>query len=197
MPINQQNIADRLYNAVLLPLDNQLRVDEQAFRRFLRYFLAQPRFVEQGGLCINPEAGEIFYLTRAEKRRVLEIAMEEARLWVQKGRLVYHKLTTLSAMATAGLTSGWLLLADGEELSYDTLVIATGAHARKLPGQPSHPRIHLLRTLDDSIALRGPPCRSSTTSNLRRRRSADSRRSSRTRVHPRRCGTTMTSLRSG
>ena len=31
-----------------------------------------------GGLCINPEAGEIFYLTREEKRRVLEIAMEEA-----------------------------------------------------------------------------------------------------------------------
>jgi hypothetical protein len=44
------------------------------------------------------------------------IAMEEARLWVQKGRLVYHKLTTLSAMATAGVTSGWLLLASGEEL---------------------------------------------------------------------------------
>jgi hypothetical protein len=44
------------------------------------------------------------------------IAMEEARLWVQKGRLVYHKLTTLSAMATEGVTSGWLLLADGEEM---------------------------------------------------------------------------------
>ncbi len=44
------------------------------------------------------------------------IAMEEARLWIQKGRLVYHKLTTLSAMATEGVTSGWLLLASGEEL---------------------------------------------------------------------------------
>jgi hypothetical protein len=43
------------------------------------------------------------------------IAAEEARLWVQKGRLVYHKLTTLSAMATEGVTSGWLLLADGED----------------------------------------------------------------------------------
>ena len=37
------------------------------------------RFASVGGLCINPEAGEIFYLTRAEKRRVLEIAMEEAQ----------------------------------------------------------------------------------------------------------------------
>lgn len=46
---------------------------------------------------------------------VENMAMEEARLWVQKGRLIYHKLTTLSAMATEGVTSGWLLLADGEE----------------------------------------------------------------------------------
>jgi len=78
MAPQQSTIADRLYCAVLLPLDQKLRIDEQAYRRFLRYFLDQPSFVEQGGLCINPEAGEIFYLTRAEKRRVLEIAMEEA-----------------------------------------------------------------------------------------------------------------------
>ena len=34
--------------------------------------------MKEGGLCVNPEAAEIFYLTRAEKRRVLEISMEEA-----------------------------------------------------------------------------------------------------------------------
>jgi hypothetical protein len=45
-----------------------------------------------------------------------EIAVEEARLWVQKGRLVYHKLTTLSAMATEGVTSGWVVLNSGDEL---------------------------------------------------------------------------------
>jgi Mg-chelatase subunit ChlD len=44
------------------------------------------------------------------------IAGEEARLWVQKGRLVYHKLTTLSAMATEGVTSGWQVLESGEEI---------------------------------------------------------------------------------
>lgn len=71
-------IADRLYTAVLLPYDRDLRIDEQAYRRFIRYYLSEPRFLRQGGLCINPEAGEIFYLTREEKRRVLEIAMEEA-----------------------------------------------------------------------------------------------------------------------
>ena len=45
-----------------------------------------------------------------------EIAGEEARLWIQRGRLVYHKLTTLSAMATTGVQSGWLFLEDGEEI---------------------------------------------------------------------------------
>jgi serine/threonine protein kinase len=34
----------------------------------------------------------------------------------EKGRLVYHKLTTLSAMATEGVTSGWEFLQSGEEM---------------------------------------------------------------------------------
>ncbi|HTO52591.1 MAG TPA: FAD-dependent oxidoreductase [Myxococcota bacterium] len=38
--------------------------------------------------------------------------------------------------------------------SFDALVIATGAVPRRLPGQPELPGIHLLRTLDDSLALR-------------------------------------------
>jgi hypothetical protein len=45
-----------------------------------------------------------------------EIGNEEARIWVQKKRLVYHKLTTLSAMATEGMVSGWVFLDNGEEL---------------------------------------------------------------------------------
>jgi 4-hydroxy-tetrahydrodipicolinate synthase len=71
-------IGDHLYVAVLLPYDRALKVDEPAYRRFLQHFLKNERFARMGGgLCINPEAGEIFYLTRQEKRRVLEIAMEE------------------------------------------------------------------------------------------------------------------------
>ncbi len=73
-----KTVADHLFVAVLLPYDRALKVDEAAYRRFLRHFLDNERFVRMGGgLCINPEAGEIFYLTREEKRRVLEIAMEE------------------------------------------------------------------------------------------------------------------------
>jgi hypothetical protein len=44
------------------------------------------------------------------------IAAEEARVWIQRGRLVYHKLTTLSAMATEGVTAGWQFLNDGDEM---------------------------------------------------------------------------------
>ncbi len=44
------------------------------------------------------------------------IAAEEARIWVQRGRLVYHKLTTLSAMASEGVTAGWQFLDDGDEI---------------------------------------------------------------------------------
>jgi dihydrodipicolinate synthase/N-acetylneuraminate lyase len=74
-----KTIGDNLYVAALLPFDRHMKIDEAAYRRFLQYFIKNEKFVRAGGgLCINPEAGEIFYLTRQEKRRVLEIAMEEA-----------------------------------------------------------------------------------------------------------------------
>lgn len=43
---------------------------------------------------------------------------------------------------------------DGDTLGYDGLVIATGAHPRTLPGWPDLAGVHLLRTLDDALALR-------------------------------------------
>lgn len=68
---------DRLYVAVLTPYKENYDVDEQALRKFLRYFM-QAKFVDAGGaIIINPEAGELFYLSREEKRRNVEIAMEE------------------------------------------------------------------------------------------------------------------------
>jgi 3-phenylpropionate/trans-cinnamate dioxygenase ferredoxin reductase component len=46
-----------------------------------------------------------------------------------------------------------LLLADGTELPYDGLVIATGVSARRLPGDDLA-GVHVLRTLDDALAVR-------------------------------------------
>src|SRR5262245_38218797 len=47
-----------------------------------------------------------------------------------------------------------LRLGDGSREPYDALLIATGAAARRLPGQPELEGIHLLRSLDDARALR-------------------------------------------
>jgi len=45
-------------------------------------------------------------------------------------------------------------LADGAQLAYDGLVIATGAAARPLPGAPPLEGLFTLRTLDDALAIR-------------------------------------------
>lgn len=45
-------------------------------------------------------------------------------------------------------------LADGSEVPYDGLVIATGATPRRLPGQPALDGVMEIRTLADSIGLR-------------------------------------------
>jgi dihydrodipicolinate synthase/N-acetylneuraminate lyase len=71
-------IAHRRFITSVLPMTREGEIDEAAWRRLLRYFVSDSRVRDLGGLCINPEAGEIFYLSREEKRRVLEIAMEEA-----------------------------------------------------------------------------------------------------------------------
>jgi NADPH-dependent 2,4-dienoyl-CoA reductase/sulfur reductase-like enzyme len=45
-------------------------------------------------------------------------------------------------------------LADGTEVPYDGLVIATGASPRRLPGQPQLDGVLEVRTLADSVSLR-------------------------------------------
>ncbi len=47
-----------------------------------------------------------------------------------------------------------LTLDDGSAVPYDGLIVATGATARRLPGQPDALGVHMLRTLDDALALR-------------------------------------------
>ena len=54
-----------------------------------------------------------------------------------------------------GVTAGRVLLDDGTDLAYDTLVLSPGAVPRSLPGAPSPPAgVHALRTWDDAQALR-------------------------------------------
>lgn len=69
---------DKMYVAMVTPhKDNTFDPDEAQLREFLRFFL-QPKFVDAGiGIIINPEAGEIFYLSREEKLKNVEIAVDE------------------------------------------------------------------------------------------------------------------------
>lgn len=100
MSFEAATLGNRRYVALLLPMTDAFKIDEPAYRKFIQYFLRDKRFLQSGGLCANPEAGEIFYLTREEKRRVLEIAMEEAggKVPVLAGTWA---LTTEETVATA------------------------------------------------------------------------------------------------
>jgi NADPH-dependent 2,4-dienoyl-CoA reductase/sulfur reductase-like enzyme len=53
--------------------------------------------------------------------------------------------------ATGGRT---VALADGSTVDFDSLIIATGAHPRRLPGHDDFDHVHELRSLDDALALR-------------------------------------------
>ncbi len=105
---------DRCFVATLLPYrPGSFTIDEEAYRQHIRYFL-QPNFLEIGGaLVVNPEAGEVFYTTREEKRRLVEIALEEA-----------HGKTLVFAGISAPTTEEAVLLArDMRELGVDGLFL--------------------------------------------------------------------------
>ncbi len=45
-----------------------------------------------------------------------DMAPEEARVWVRNGRLVVHKVATLTAMALEGASGGWVILDHGDDI---------------------------------------------------------------------------------
>ncbi len=69
----------RMFMTPLLPYKNgdTTEIDEEAYRRFLRNFLTEENLDAGLAVIANPEAGEIFYLSREEKRRVVQITLEE------------------------------------------------------------------------------------------------------------------------
>lgn len=96
------DVARRLYTALVLPLKDDLKIDEPGLRALVRHYVNH-RYAEVGGLIANPEAGEVFYLTREEKRRVLEIVMEEAggKLPILAGTYAWTTEETLDVVRDA------------------------------------------------------------------------------------------------
>ncbi len=70
----------------------------------------------------------------------------------QAERLNTLAVTTLTGQRVVALHPGRVELANDWSIEADAVVIATGVHARRLPGQP--PNVHTLRSLDDALALR-------------------------------------------
>lgn len=69
----------RMFMTPLVPYLNgdTSAIDEEGYRRFLRVFLTDANLDAGLSMIANPEAGEIFYLSREEKRRIVEITLEE------------------------------------------------------------------------------------------------------------------------
>lgn len=59
-----------------------------------------------------------------------------------------------SAAVGLDTTAQEVTLADGSLVGYDALVVATGTRARRLPGTAEVRGVHVLRTLEDALALR-------------------------------------------
>ena len=78
--MNPQNTFHKLFAPTVLPYRiNTFEVDERELRQYLRDTF-DPELVNEGilGHVINSEAGEIFVLNRAQRRRTVEIALEES-----------------------------------------------------------------------------------------------------------------------
>lgn len=77
---------------------------------------------------------------------------------VIRGRTAYAAVGVellLGKRVVAGdRAQGVLELEDGERLSFDHLILATGSRPRRLPDGPIAQNVHLLRSLDDAVALR-------------------------------------------
>ncbi|MGW6441603.1 NAD(P)/FAD-dependent oxidoreductase [Lentzea sp. NPDC055074] len=101
-----------------------------------------------------PLSKQVLAGTWDPERTVLRLASAYADLGIE---------LRLGTPATGlDLTRRTVTLSGGDELGYDGLVIATGTTARELPSGHDLAGVHVLRTLDDALALRGALLRSSS-----------------------------------
>jgi 3-phenylpropionate/trans-cinnamate dioxygenase ferredoxin reductase subunit len=87
-------------------------------------------------------------------KQILAGTWPEKRATLHRGELADLNVSFHLGRSAISLDDGAVELNDGVRLHYDALVVATGVRPRRLPGQPDHPELHVLRTLDDCRALR-------------------------------------------
>ena len=84
------------------------------------------------------------------RKEVDDVALKP-REWYDEKDITLRLGSAATALDTAGQT---VTLADGTSLGYDELVIATGLVPRRIPAFPDLDGIRVLRSFDESMALR-------------------------------------------
>ena len=124
--------------------------------------LAAARTAEQlrrsafdGSITIVGAEGHLPYDRPPLSKQVLRSELDDVTL---KPREFYddNKITLALGSAVRSLDTGaqTVTLDDGSLLEYDDVVIATGLVPRRIPSFPALPGIHVLRSFDESMALR-------------------------------------------
>ncbi|MGH3752174.1 MAG: NAD(P)/FAD-dependent oxidoreductase [Pseudonocardiaceae bacterium] len=88
-------------------------------------------------------------------KQILAGQWPEQRAVLHRGELADLDISLHLGTSAIGIAAAAVELSDGTRLRYDALVVATGVRPRRLPGQPDHPELHVLRTLEDCRGLRG------------------------------------------
>jgi NADPH-dependent 2,4-dienoyl-CoA reductase/sulfur reductase-like enzyme len=110
-----------------------------------------------GELTIVGEEARSPYDRPPLSKQILRGAWDEERIVLRSDALLAElDATWILGTAAVGLDplARKVTLADGQVLGYDGLVIATGATPRRLPFGHDLAGVQLLRTLDDTLALR-------------------------------------------
>ena len=124
--------------------------------------LAAARTAEQlrrsafdGSITIVGAEGHLPYDRPPLSKQVLRSELDDVTL---KPREFYddNNITLALGSAVRSLDTGaqTVTLDGGSQLEYDEVVIATGLVPRRIPSFPSLPGIHVLRSFDESMALR-------------------------------------------
>jgi NADPH-dependent 2,4-dienoyl-CoA reductase/sulfur reductase-like enzyme len=93
-------------------------------------------------------------------KQLLAGTWSEDRVLLHRGELTDLGISLHLGRTAVGVDRVAVHLDDGSRLPYHALVVATGVRPRRLPGQPHHPDLHVLRTLDDCRAIRDSISRS-------------------------------------
>ena len=117
-------------------------------------FLRRAKF--QGELVLIGDEAHIPYDRPPLSKELLRGEWEVERLALRRGSYDELDVELLLGRRAASLDmrARAIVLEDETAVSFDGLIIATGGRARSLPNQPALGGIHVLRTLDDSLAIR-------------------------------------------